>query len=410
MTTASAILRAWEEGTAVFNTTGYSFFKIEAHVVCTLVLIILFNYQLHSSDQTEPRIAWFRLVFVQILYCISGIVRVLVDINIIPKSPLSQYLGSAVNFGLFVCICWLLFVYVELYQKSTLMNSLKNKILAVSPLIFTVIMLIIIPFTSLHSEVADEIMSSGKFFIFMFLMNLIYPLASLILSIMRRRKMTKYERGTIPVTAIYYPAIFLVCGPLQAFNWRVPFLCYAILVADIFVYINYADSLVSVDPLTKISNRNGLVQFLTHKLIDENENPEDLYLFAIDVNDLNSINTLYGRSEGDRVLILMADALQKFKDEEHNCYIARYFGDEFMIVANIQDNDEFELFIEHIRNYINNMAMSENLAYRLRVNIGWAKYEKYSRTETISGLIEEADKILNEKKEQRKFQTIWKNN
>ena len=222
--------------------------------------------------------------------------------------------------------------------------------------------------------------------------------------------MTKYERGTIPVTAIYYPAIFLVCGPLQAFNWRVPFLCYAILVADIFVYINYADSLVSVDPLTKISNRNGLVQFLTHKLIDENENPEDLYLFAIDVNDLNSVNTLYGRSEGDRVLILMADALQKFKDEEHDCYIARYFGDEFMIVANIQDNDEFELFIEHIRNYINNMAMSENLAYRLRVNIGWAKYEKYSRTETISGLIEEADKILNEKKEQRKFQTIWKNN
>ena len=410
MTTASAIMRAWREGTAVLETTGYSFFKIEAHIVCALVLVILFNFQLHSSDQTEPRIAWFRLVFVQILYCLSGIVRVLVDIEIIPKSPLLQYLWSAINFGLFVCICWLVFVYVELYQKSTLMNSLKNKILVISPLIFTVAMLAVIPFTSLYSDISDEIMSSGKFFIFMFLMNLIYPLASLILSILRRRKMTKYERGTIPVTAIYYPAIFLVCGPLQAFNWRVPFLCYAILIADIFVYINYADSLVSIDPLTKIPNRNGLVQFLSHKLGEESENPEELYLFAIDINDLNAVNTLYGRSEGDRVLILIANALQKFRDEEHNCHISRYFGDEFMIVADVQSNEELELFIEHIRNYINNAAMSEGLAYHLRVNIGWARYEKYSRTETISGLIEEADRILNEKMEQRKFQTIWKNN
>ena len=189
---ASAILRAWDECAAVFNTTGYSFFKIEAHIVCTLVLIILFNYQLNSSDQTESRITWFRLVFVQILYCISGIIRVFIDIEIIHKSPLSQYLGTAVNFGLFVCICWLVFVYVEIYQKSALMDSLRNKILVVSPLIFTVIMLAVIPFTGLYSKMTGEIMTSGTFFIFMFFMNLIYPLASLILSIYRRRKMTKY--------------------------------------------------------------------------------------------------------------------------------------------------------------------------------------------------------------------------
>lgn len=405
--TAAALSTAWRELAAVFENTGYSFFKIEAHVVCTLVLIILFNAQLHSSDQTEPRIVWFRLVFVQILYCISGIFRVLIDIGIITKSPLFQYIASAVNFGLFVCICALVFVYVEVYQRSTLMNSLRNKIFVALPLVFTVVMLAVIPFTGLYSEIADEIMTSGTFFIFMFLMNLIYPLASLILSIKRRGKMTKYERDTVPVIAIYYPAIFLICGPLQAFNWRVPFLCYAILIADIFVYINYADSLVSIDPLTKISNRNGLVQYLSNKLKEGNS--DALYLFAIDISNLNSVNSLYGRTEGDRVLILVAEALKKFRDNEHNCYISRYFGDEFMLVADINDTEELELFIEHIRNYVNNAAMSEGLNYYIRVNIGHSHYEKYSRTETISGLIEETERILNENKERQGLHTILKN-
>ena len=408
MTLASAILRAWDECAAVFNATGYSFFKIEAHVVCTLVLIILFNYQLNSSDQTESRIAWFRLVFVQILYCISGIIRVFIDIEIIPKSPMSQYLGTAINFGLFVCICWLVFVYVELYQKSTLMNSLKNKILVVSPLIFTVIMLGIIPFTGLYSKITDEIMTSGTFFIFMFLMNLIYPLISLIFSIYRRKKMTKYERDTIPGIAIYYPAIFLICGPLQAFNWRVPFLCYAILVADIFVYINYADSLVSVDPLTKIPNKNGMIRYLSERLRElnneenENEDKNLLYVFAVDIDGLGTINSHYGRSEGDKVLILTARALKKFRDEAHTCYASRYYGDEFMIIAEIQDKDELEIFVEHIKNYINNAAVSEGLPYHLRVNIGWSVYKKFSKTESISGLIEEAEKMLDEKREQKR--------
>ena len=199
------------------------------------------------------------------------------------------------------------------------------------------------------------------------------------------------------------------------------------MIADVFVYIKYADSLVSIDPLTKILNRNGITFVLADelkKLNDMNisdtievgnveeededaEKPKDLYVFAVDVDDLGSINSSYGRMDGDKVLITVAEALKSFADEAHECYIGRYHGDEFMLVAQIQDAKELDMFAEHVRNYISNAAITNRLPYHLHVNIGWAKYERFTRLETVSGLIEEAAKNLNENKEQKKFQNFW---
>ena len=400
----SALLQAWNDSAASFASAGYAFFNVEAHVVCTVVLVILFLHQYNSSDQTEPQVIWSRLLFIQILYCLSGVFRVLVDINIIPKSNLSQYIVTAANFGLFGCLCWLTFVYIEIYQKSGLLTSLQHKIYSAIPFIFNVINLVSSPFTGSFIDISGASMKNGIFFPLMVTINLSYPTIAVILAMLRRSRMTRYERDTISIMAIY-PAFFMVCGPLQALNWRIPFLCYAIMISDIFVYINYSDSLVSVDPLTKIANRNGFIRTLSDKLASGDT--ESLYLFAVDVDDLGSINSSYGRPEGDKALILIANALKKLRDEEHPCQIARYHGDEFALMADITDKEELELFVEHIRNYISNAVIANNLPYLIRVSIGYSHYEQYSRTETISGLIDEADRMLEEQKEQHKLQNIW---
>ena len=202
-----------------------------------------------------------------------------------------------------------------------------------------------------------------------------------------------------------YPALFFLFAAIQSLNWKMPLLCYVVMASDVFVYINYSDSLVSIDPLTKIPNRNGLIRYLTERMKKEDTN--NLYVFAVDIDDLDSINANYGRSEGDRALIVTANALKKFRNEAHKCYASRYYSDEFVIVSDIETEEELELFTEHVRNYISNAAITNGLAYYLRVSIGYSHYEKYSRTETITGLIEEADKAMTENKEQRKFQNMW---
>ena len=389
-----------DETAAVFTNAGYSFFKIEAHVVCAAVVFILLYRQQNSSDQTEARIVWSRLLTVQILYCLAGIVRVLVDVAIIPKNYATRYTAAAFTFGLLGAMCWLVFEYIEFYQYSEMMKSKRKRFLAALPFIFNSIMLAVAGFfPGLFANFSGRTYTRGVLYPVMMLINFAYPVAAVTLSIRRRSRMTRYERDTVPVMATY-PAFFMICGPLQDLNWRIPFLCYVIVVSDIFVYMSYADSLVSIDPLTKIPNKNALMQRLSERF--RMGNPETLHVFAVDVDSLGKINGDYGRAEGDKVL-------KKFSTDEHKSDIFRYYGDEFILTADIFDDEERELFAEHIRNYISNAAMSANFPFHIRISIGRAKYEPYSKTETISGLIDEAERMLYEGREQRSFQKIWQN-
>ena len=404
----SALAAMLRDTEAVFTNAGYSFFKIEAHVVCAAVLIILLYRQQNSSDQTEARVVWSRLLVVQILYCIAGIIRVFVDVSIIPKNYATRYMAAALSFALFGAMCWLVFMYTEIYQNSELMKSKRFRFITALPFAVNIMILIVSGFfPGLFADFAGRTYSRGTLYPVVTLINFAYPVAAVFFAVRRRGRMTRYERETVPAMATY-PAFFMVCGPLQDINWRVPFLCYMIVISDIFVYMSYADSLVSVDPLTKIPNRNALMQGLSERF--KAGAHDMLHLFAVDVDDLGRINGTYGRTEGDKVLILIAGALRKFSRNEHKCDIFRYYGDEFILVADVENDEERELFAEHVRNYVSNAAMSAKLPYHIRITIGWAKYELYSKTETISGLIDEADRMMNEIKEQKSFQTVWRNN
>ena len=393
--------RLIQDTAAAFNSSGYAFFTIEAHIFCAVILIILFFRQQNFSDQKEARIIWSKILFAQFLYCLAKIFRVLVDVNIINNSPFLQYIAAFINFALFGFISWLVLMYSELYQDSKIFDSLRNKIISALPFAFNVVMLLLTPFTRLYLDISGSVMKEGSLLYLMLTLDLLYPVIALFLVYSRGRNSNKYEIAAI------YPALFLIFAPVQLLNPRVPFLCFAMILADLLVYINYVDSLISIDPLTKISNRNGFIRDLTHKFMTEDR--ENLYLFAIDIEDLSAINSKFGRLEGDKALIITAQALKNFSEHEYSCYIARYYGDEFMISANL-NNNEIEIFTERIRNYISNEAAKNNLKFFLRVNVGFAKYENYSRTETISGLINESVRSLNESREQRRFNTAWPGN
>ena len=405
MSLASALLNIWHDGAAAFSSSGYSFFTLEANLVCMVIIAVLFSRQQNSSDQTEAGIVLVRLMFIQIVYCLSWILRVLSDVSVLPGTLASQYVFTAINLAVFSVMCWQVFVYSELYQKSQTLETFGTKFLLAIPCIFNILMLIASPFTGLYFSITGEKITRGVLYPVMIALCIGYVIVAFMLTLIRRSRMTRYERDSFPLMAVY-PAIFAFFGILQTLNWKMPLMCYAIVIADILVYLSYVDGLVSVDPLTKIANKNGLARHLAERL--GQPEPENLHVFAVDVEDMSTINSAHGRLEGDRALILVAGALKKLREEEHDCFISRYYGDEFMVTAEIQDKEELDLFIEHIRNYVNNAGISERLPYHLRVSIGWSKYEAFSRTETISGLIGEADRALAEGIEQRSFQTIWR--
>lgn len=422
---AVSLLRIWNETMSALVTTGYALFHIEAHVVCAIVLLFLLNHQINTSTQTEARVYFVRLLFAQFIYCLSSVFRVLVNIGIIANSPMVAYTILAFNFMSMHVAAWLAFIYIETSQNSWLLGSIKNKLFTAIPLIIESAVFIFSPVAGTAYSTATGSLKIGNLFTIMMFTAPLYYLIATVLAVIRRSRMSRYERDTMDAVEIY-PAVLFVVICIQMINWKVPLFAYAVMVLDVYMYIKYSDSLVSIDPLTKILNRNGIVIMLTDELRklneadksetesatetdedEEAEKPSELYVFAVDVDDSNSINPSYGRMDSDKVLITVAEALRKFADEAHESYIGRYHGDEFMLIAEIKDKNELDIFSEHVRNYISNEGIARRLPYHLHVNMGFAKYERYSKLETVSGLIEEATKNLAENKEQRKFQNFW---
>ena len=404
MSLASSLIKLWTDSTAAFASSGYAIFTVEANLVCIVIIAVLCFRQHTSSDQSEAGVIWVKLLLVQVIYCISWIFRVFSDVSIFLDSLSAQYTFAAVNLALFNVLCWMIFMYSELSQKSELLSSFRSKIFSALPLLFNIIMLILSPVTMFYWDMSGGTLARGRLYFLMLAMCLGYPVLSVVITLLRRRKMSRYERGALPLATLC-STIFIVFGALQVLNWKLPILCYVMVIADIFVHLSYADSLVSVDPLTQIPNRNGLIRRLTERL--GQDDPDSVYVFAVDVDNLRGINSYHGRAEGDQALIITAEALRKFRDEEHPCSISRYQSDEFIIFTDIYDKEELELFTEHIRNYVSNASIAHRLPYHLRVSIGYARYEQFSRTETVSGLIEEADRALVEGREQRNFQAAW---
>lgn len=102
-------------------------------------------------------------------------------------------------------------------------------------------------------------------------------------------------------------------------------------------------SIAAKDSLTGLSNRAGLETFVEHRLrISEPGSPH--CLMFIDMDGFKQVNDALGHSQGDKLLILLAERLKMvvrhdFADQldgdDSNVVVARFGGDEFVIfVAN----------------------------------------------------------------------------
>ncbi len=96
------------------------------------------------------------------------------------------------------------------------------------------------------------------------------------------------------------------------------------------IFMSRTREQISIDALTQVNNRHNLMGFLEYKLRNASG---DKCLIMIDIDDFKHINDTYGHLEGDRALMLTAAALKRACGPfPKRPYIARYGGDEFIII------------------------------------------------------------------------------
>ncbi len=155
-------------------------------------------------------------------------------------------------------------------------------------------------------------------------------------------------------------------------------------------------SLARTDSLTGLENRRAIDEKLRHYWSDWQRSGCSFVAILIDVDFFKKFNDFYGHQEGDRCLILVADALAGIV-KQRNGSIGRYGGEEFIVLARMEKREDAAEMAEAIRSTVENLALSHEQRRDgisvVTVSVGAA----VTRTQTgakLEKIIHEADRAL----------------
>lgn len=154
--------------------------------------------------------------------------------------------------------------------------------------------------------------------------------------------------------------------------------------------------LSNTDPLTGLDNRRAVDQRLREYWDDWQKDGKTFTVFLVDVDFFKRYNDCYGHQQGDRCLILVANELRD-SIKPYNGSIGRYGGEEFIILARLDKQEQAAEFAEVVCRAVERME----LPHRQRrdgisivtVSVG-AAFTRNQAGAKLEKIIHEADRAL----------------
>ena len=366
------------------------------NVFCGLVLLTLVLHSRAGMGFTATRRRFFRAAVLLMIFYASDALWYAMDCAALPQvRSISMFLKS-VYFVSASAAGYSWFVYMETLTGADFTRSRKSIFFSGALVWMHLILAVINWFTGFLFWEDDGLMySRGPFFGLQYLVVYAY-LATAGFHALYKANHNYIDRARYLVLAMF-PIIPAISALLQLFYWRIPFNCMAFTLSVLIMYMNELGDQVSREPLTGLANRKYFMRALEEGM-DAHENDGQLYLFMIDMNRFKRINDTFGHVEGDKAILMTAEALRDACSEMHRkIVLARYGGDEFAIVAELEKEEEAEDLKKKIFSQIEDQNTRILLSYRLSLSIGSACYTPEYRG--IRSFIAAADKELYIEKE-----------
>ncbi|CAN7560902.1 putative bifunctional diguanylate cyclase/phosphodiesterase [Pararhizobium sp. LjRoot238] len=154
--------------------------------------------------------------------------------------------------------------------------------------------------------------------------------------------------------------------------------------------------LSNTDPLTGLENRRAIDQRLRDYWDDWQKTGHSFAAILIDVDFFKRYNDCYGHQEGDRCLVLVANALEA-SIEPYSGSIGRYGGEEFIVLAHLDTSERLAELAEAIRSTVENLAQAHGQRRDgtsiVTVSVG-ASFTRNQTGTKLEKIIHEADRAL----------------
>lgn len=155
------------------------------------------------------------------------------------------------------------------------------------------------------------------------------------------------------------------------------------------------EQLASLDGLTEIPNRRQFNIMFDSEWRRASRKHYPLSLFMIDIDFFKQFNDLYGHAAGDQCLISVAQELDR-QVQRGGDFVARFGGEEFVIIAPDTDQQQAQVFAEKLRTGIEALAITHNkstCADRVTISLGVATISP-NKDMSRESLLQSADEQL----------------
>ena len=376
----------------------YFIYYASINIIGAVFFGIMLHHDHTSIDKQEKQIKYDHALFAFLLYFVSDAIWSGVDSGVFPVSTFSVMVTNFANFILMTVITysWLLYVMAE--EQIPGRNRLIIKHALIFPLFVSVVGILIVYLVSPGLLISPEFKSTRLFDVFICTIPNIYIIAVLVYTI---RKAVKEKNPLEKKKHLYiggFPIMAVAGGLLQMLLMpELPIFCFASTILMLIFYIKSMDSRISTDPLTNLNNRGQLLRYISQEgnLFTEGRST---YIVMIDINDFKKINDTYGHSEGDSALVILSGAITSVIRNHHMpIFLARYGGDEFILIVRPVEESEMDALIADLRESIVKKCEDENKPYRISIGIGMDKLLR-SEEDAFAKSLKRADDKMYENK------------
>ncbi len=374
-----------------------AYLYMEVEIICVALLIVLLLKALSGRDNSRPMII-FRQISLSYIACfVSDALWMLSHSRTWRLSLFSTNIALVAYFVSLVFGSYLWFIYIETVQKSSLIKTQKSRLLLMIPVLIISVLVATSPFTGLVFSI-DEYGAyyRGSLYTLLAVTVAVYLAFGSVKAFFKAFSKNNYfqrKKFIMLSVLMLFPGGFTIFQYIVGYDYPVLVIGYT--AAVLAVYIEFQESKITVDSLTKINTRDEVLKTLSRKIKNGDKN---IYLFMIDADDFKRINDEYGHVEGDNALITIAEALKYGVPKDF--IVGRFGGDEFMAVGDVSGDGAASAVCRNVEETLRTITGNKNLPYGVSVSIGFAKYTEDIKN--IPSLVKVADDRLYELKKAKK--------
>lgn len=360
-----------------------------------LLLIIIYRHSLKHSENSSLLNKLYRIIVQLTILMLFIDIFSRFDGNSDTLAPVLNHIGNFMIF-LFSPIIpsvWLLFVNYYIFSED------KNKrlihfLLALNA-VHAVLLVLSQFFGWFYHIDSQNIYHRGPLYLLSASISIALLLVSYIFVVVNSKNISKKQYYSL----LLFPLPPFICIVLQIVFYGVSLILNSLVISLLLVYLNVQSHSMYTDYLTEVYNRKKLELCLKEK-INASTKGKGFSAIMLDLNDFKSINDTFGHYMGDDALQTTAKLLRSCL--RSNDFIARFGGDEFIVVLDSSDTKYLEGIVDRIHSCFQRYNATDNRPYHLGVSMGYAVYDNVSSM-NAEDFLRRIDRLMYENKRTNKI-------